>query len=129
MPRSIVLALVGILTLAPAAITQEKRPPNIVHILADDVGYDDFSCFGSKHIATPNIDKLAKAGKKFTSFYAPNSYCTPSRAAMLTGCYAQRVGLVKVLFPNDKTGLHPSELTIASLLRRLGYRCALIGKW
>jgi arylsulfatase A len=108
---------------------KEKRPPNIIHILADDVGYDDFSCFGSKVISTPNIDKLAKNGKKLTSFYAPNSYCTPSRAAMLTGCYAQRVGLVKVLFPNDKFGLHPSELTIANLLKRLGYSTALIGKW
>jgi arylsulfatase A-like enzyme len=126
------IAAIGLALLAifgPTAVAQEKRPPNIIHILADDVGYDDFSCFGSKVISTPNIDKLAKAGKKFTSFYAPNSYCTPSRAAMLTGCYAQRVGLVQVLFPNDKKGLHPSELTIAHLLRRLGYATALIGKW
>lgn len=128
MARSLFAALIC-LTFTSGLAAQEKRPPNIIHILADDVGYDDFSCFGSKHISTPNIDKLAKAGKKFTSFYAPNSYCTPSRAAMLTGCYAQRVGLVKVLFPNDKNGLQPSELTIANLLRRLGYATALIGKW
>ena len=123
------LALAVVLSLATNLVAQEKRRPNIIHLLADDVGYDDFSCFGSKVISTPNIDKLAKNGKKLTSFYAPNSYCTPSRAAMLTGCYAQRVGLVRVLFPNDKVGLHPSELTIANLLRRLGYRTALIGKW
>ena len=122
-------ALTILFLFATNLVAQEKRPPNIIHLLADDVGYDDFSCFGSKVISTPNIDKLAKNGKKLTSFYAPNSYCTPSRAAMLTGCYAQRVGLVKVLFPNDKVGLHPSELTIANLLRRLGYRTALIGKW
>jgi arylsulfatase A-like enzyme len=108
---------------------QEKRPPNIIHILGDDIGYDDFSCFGSKVIATPNIDNLAKNGMKLTSFYAPHPYCTPSRAAILTGCYAQRVGCPKVLFPNDRSGLHASELTIANLLRRLGYRTALIGKW
>ncbi len=118
-----------LLVVASSLGAQEKRPPNIVHILADDVGYDDFSCFGSKVIATPNIDKLAKNGIKLTSFYAPNSYCTPSRAAMLTGCYAQRVGTVKVLFPNDKNGLNAKELTIANLLKRLGYRTALIGKW
>jgi arylsulfatase A len=123
------LALAVLFIVATNLLAQEKRPPNIIHLLADDVGYDDFSCFGSKVISTPNIDKLAKNGKKLASFYAPNSYCTPSRAAMLTGCYAQRVGLVKVLFPNDKVGLHPSELTIANLLRRLGYRTALIGKW
>jgi arylsulfatase A-like enzyme len=119
----------GFVSNSTAFCGDSAKKPNVIIILADDVGYDDFSCFGSKHIATPNIDKLAKAGKKFTSFYAPNSNCTPSRAAMLTGCYAQRVGLVKVLFPNDKNGLHPSELTIANLLRRVGYATALIGKW
>src|SRR2546428_8832506 len=103
------------LSFASDLSAQEKRPPNIIHILGDDIGYDDFSCFGSKVISTPNIDKLAKSGMKLTSFYAPHPYCTPSRAAMLTGCYAQRVGCPKVLFPNDKTGLHASELTIANL--------------
>src|SRR5262245_53111969 len=106
-----------------------KRPPNIIHILADDVGYDDIGCFGSKVIATPNLDRLAKQGMKFTSFYAPHPYCTPSRAAMLTGCYAQRVGLQKVLFPIDKTGISSRETTIATILKLLGYRTMLIGKW
>ena len=128
MIRGLLAALICV-TLATTLGAQEKRPPNIIHILGDDIGYDDFSCFGSKVIATPNIDKLARDGKKFTSFYAPHPYCTPSRAAMLTGCYAQRVGCPKVLFPNDKTGLHPTELTIANLLRRLGYATGLIGKW
>ena len=112
-----------------AAAQLAKRPPSIIHILADDVGYDDIGCFGSKVIATPNLDKLAKQGMRFTSFYAPHPYCTPSRAAILTGCYAQRVGLPKVLFPNDTVGLHAGEITIAQLLKRLGYRTALIGKW
>lgn len=113
----------------PGFAQEKKRPPNIIHIVGDDIGFDDFSCFGSKVIATPHIDKIAKNGMKLTSFYAPHPYCTPSRAAILTGCYAQRVGCPKVLFPNDKSGLHASELTIANLLRRLGYRTGLIGKW
>jgi arylsulfatase A-like enzyme len=129
MLRHILLAIALCFSFTPGLSAQPKRPPNIIHILGDDIGYDDFSCFGSKVIATPNIDKLAKNGKKFTSFYAPHPYCTPSRAAILTGCYAQRVGCPKVLFPNDKTGLHPSEITIAALLRRLGYATGLIGKW
>ena len=125
----ILFATLLLLGLSSNLFAQEKRPPNIIHILGDDIGYDDFSCFGSKVIATPNLDKLAKNGMKLTSFYAPHPYCTPSRAAILTGCYAQRVGCPKVLFPNDKSGLHASEVTIANLLRRLGYRTALIGKW
>jgi arylsulfatase A len=122
--------LLAILACQGRAVAQPvKRPPNIIHILADDVGYDDIGCFGSKVIVTPNLDKLAKQGMRFTSFYAPHQYCTPSRAAILTGCYAQRVGLPKVLFPNDKVGLHANEITIAQLLKRFGYSTALIGKW
>jgi arylsulfatase A-like enzyme len=123
------MVLLTLSLVAPAHAQDRKRPPNIVHILADDVGYDDFSCYGSRHISTPNIDRLARKGIRFTSFYAPHSYCTPSRAAMLTGCYAARVGLTRVLFPNDRQGISAGEITIASLLRRLGYATGLIGKW
>lgn len=123
------IALVLLFTAAPVLSAQERRPPNIIHIVADDVGYDDLSCFGSQHIDTPNLDKLAKQGVKLTSFYTPHPYCTPSRAAFITGCYAQRVGLPAVLFPNNTHGLNASEITIAELLRQRGYRCALIGKW
>src|SRR5262245_39432355 len=123
-------ALLTILACQSHAVAQPaKRPPNIIHILADDVGYDDIGCFGSKVIATPNLDKLAKQGMRFTSFYAPHPYCTPSRAALLTGCYAQRVGMPKVLFPNDKQGINSKETTIAALLKALGYATGLIGKW
>jgi arylsulfatase A-like enzyme len=100
-----------------------------VHIVADDVGWDDLSCFGSKDIATPNLDRLAAQGARLTSFYAPHSTCTPTRAAILTGCYAQRVGLPRVLFPTDRTGLAAEERTIAELLRDAGYATACIGKW
>jgi arylsulfatase A len=105
------------------------RPPNIIHIIGDDVGYDDLSCFGAKDIHTPQLDRLAAQGMKFTSFYAPSSTCTPSRAALLTGCYAQRVGCPQVLFPYSKTGLSSNEITIGELLKGRGYATAVIGKW
>src|SRR5262245_23064336 len=129
MKRALLACLIVCAVPGGLLAVEKKRPPNIVHILADDVGYDDFGCYGGKHTPTPNVDRLAKGGIRFTSFYAPHPYCTPSRAAIVTGCYAQRVGLPRVLFPNDTVGLHPSEITIAELLRRLGYRTALIGKW
>lgn len=110
-------------------LSAQDRPPNIIHILADDVGYDDIGCFGSKDISTPHLDAMAKEGMKFTSFYAPHSTCTPSRAALMTGCYAPRVGLPNVLFPNSKIGLSELEITIASLLKSRGYATACIGKW
>ena len=93
------------------------------------MGYDDLSCYGAPKIKTPNLDKLAADGVRFTSFYAPSPMCTPSRAAMLTGCYAQRVGLQRILFPNDNIGLSDSEITIGQLLKAKGYATALIGKW
>jgi arylsulfatase A-like enzyme len=114
---------------AVARAQAPQRPPNIVHVIADDVGWDDLSCFGSKDIATPNLDRLATQGARLTSFYAPHSTCTPTRAAILTGCYAQRVGLPRVLFPTDRTGLAAEERTIAEVLRDAGYATACIGKW
>jgi arylsulfatase A len=122
--RQLSLCLVlGFINAAQAAA------PNIVHIIGDDVGYDDLSCFGAKDIQTPNLDRLAAAGMKFTSFYAPSPVCTASRAAILTGCYAQRVGLPNVLFPHSRQGLHSNEVTIAELLKSRGYTTAVIGKW
>jgi len=108
---------------------QATRPPNIVHIVGDDVGYDDIGCFGAPKIKTPNLDKLAARGARFTSFYAPSPTCTPTRAALMTGCYAERVGVNRVLFPNDNIGLHPDEVTIAELLKTKGYATACVGKW
>src|SRR5262245_25960180 len=109
------LALLALL-LGGAAPADEKV--NIIHIIGHDVGYDDLSCFGSKDIATRNLDAFAKEGIRLTSFYAPSSTCTPSRAAILTGRYPNRVqGCERVLFPNDKQGIEASEVTIATLLR------------
>ena len=112
---------------------QKTKKPNIIHILADDVGFDDIGCFGSKDIKTPNIDALADNGMKFTSFYAPHGTSTPSRAALLTGRYAPRVnngtGLY-VLFPHSETGLEDElEVTITELLKEEGYVTGLYGKW
>ncbi|MBA3482860.1 MAG: sulfatase [Pirellulales bacterium] len=104
-------------------------PPNIILLLADDVGYDDLSCYGATKIKTPNIDQLAAEGRRFTSYYAPGAVCTPTRAALMTGCYAQRVGLPSVLYPQSNIGLNADETTIAELLRSRGYATACIGKW
>ena len=120
-------ACCGLAATIPAQGT--PRRPNIVHIVADDIAWDDLSCYGAKDIATPNLDRLAAAGMRFTSFYAPHSTCTPTRAAILTGGYAQRVSLPRVLFPTDRTGLAAAETTIAELLRDAGYATACIGKW
>lgn len=111
----------------------ESKRPNIIHILMDDVGYDDLSCFGSPDIKTPNIDVLAENGMKFTDFYAPHGTSTPSRAALLTGRYAPRVNRgtgLSVLFPHTPYGLEDEdEVCIAELLKTQGYTTGLIGKW
>lgn len=111
----------------------ETNRPNIIHILMDDVGYDDLSCYGSTDIKTPNIDAIAANGVRCTDFYAPHGTSTPSRAALLTGRYAPRVndgtGL-SVLFPHTKAGLEPDkEITITKLLKEQGYTTGLFGKW
>jgi arylsulfatase A len=123
------LALLAALAGSPQAAPEGK--PNIIHILVDDVGYDDLSCFGAKDVQTPNVDQLAKEGVRLTSFHAPHSTCTPTRAAILTGRYAARVaGCTRVLFPHDKEGLASGkEITIGALLKQQGYATAVVGKW
>ena len=104
--------------------------PNFIIIFTDDQGYGDLGCFGSETIETPNIDRLAKEGRKFTSFMVASPVCTPSRAALLTGCYPKRVGMHQhVLFPTSTKGLNPSEHTIADHLKSQGYATACFGKW
>ncbi len=103
--------------------------PNFVIIFADDQGYQDVGCFGSPHINTLNLDRMAAEGMRFTDFYSAASVCSPSRAALLTGCYPPRVGITKVLFPRDNIGLNPKEITIADALKSRGYACACVGKW
>ena len=104
--------------------------PNFVIVFTDDQGYGDLGCFGSETIRTPHLDQLAKEGRKFTSFMVASPVCTPSRAALLTGCYPKRVGLHQhVLFPGSTHGLNPDEHTLADHLKSLGYATAAFGKW
>ena len=111
-----------------AALTGEK--PNFIVIFIDDLGYGDLGCFGSSSIRTPHIDRLGEEGRIFTSFVSASSVCTPSRAALLTGNYPKRIGLANgVLFPTSRTGLNPSEHTIADHLKQQGYATACFGKW
>jgi arylsulfatase A-like enzyme len=102
--------------------------PNFVIILIDDMGYGDIGPFGSKLNRTPNLDRMANEGMRLTSFYAA-PVCTPSRAQMMTGCYAKRVSMPNVIFPACPAGLSPKEHTVASLLKRQGYVTMAIGKW
>ncbi len=104
------------------------RLPNIVFIYCDDLGYGDLGCYGSK-IRTPNIDRMASEGVRFTQFYSANPVCSPSRAALLTGRYPTRAGVPRVLFPYDKVGLPDSETTIAQMLKPKGYKTMCVGKW
>jgi len=109
-------------------------PPNILLINCDDLGYGDLGCYGSSCNRTPAIDRMAAEGLRLTDFYAPSPVCSPSRGAMLTGCYPPRIGFGSfdgrgVLFPGDAFGLSADETTIAQLLREKGYRTKIVGKW
>ena len=121
------LALALILTPVRQAVAQS--PPNIVLLFADDLGYGDLSSYGSPTILTPNLDRLATEGIKLTSFYAAAPACTPSRAALLTGRYAIRMGLANVLMPEAEIGMPSEELTLAEALRKQGYATGMVGKW
>jgi len=104
--------------------------PNVVLIMADDMGWADPACYGSKLNVTPNLDRLAKEGTRFTSFYATQAVCTSSRVALLSGCYPNRLGLGgTALPPNSKLGLSTSEESLGSLLRKAGYHTGVVGKW
>lgn len=138
------LALLPLTLAAPlntSAATTETRP-NIIVMLADDLGYNDLGCYGQKRIRTPNLDRMAQEGARFTDFYVASSICSPSRAALLTGSYPQRVGLGvcsrvmngkivpwHVLYPNSQQGLNPAEVTIPEILKQQGYATGMVGKW
>jgi len=126
---SFVFSLLLITQGCHAADSAENRPPNIVIIFADDMGYADLSCYGSKICTTPNLDALAKRGMRFTSFYVSEAVCSASRSSMMTGCYAQRVSIHGALGPSSEVGLNPDETTIAEVVKPLGYATCAIGKW
>src|SRR6266566_1825290 len=107
----------------------EPSRPNFVIIFTDDQGYQDVGCFGSPNIKTPNLDRMAREGMRFTDFYVGQPVCTASRAALLTGCYPNRIGLLGALGPKSKAGISDKELTIAQVLKTRGYATAIFGKW
>ncbi len=111
-----------------AGLAQAARP-NIVLIFCDDLAYADVGCFGAQGYRTPNIDRLARQGSKFTSFYVAQPVCSASRASLLTGCYANRIGIHGALGPHSKTGISDREVTLGGLLRGQGYATAIVGKW
>lgn len=114
---------------SPAVERPGDRLPNFIFILVDDLGYADIGPFGSVRNRTPHLDRMAKEGRKFTCFYAA-PVCSPSRAALMTGCYPKRVlPIPQVLWPGAAVGLNPEEYTVAELLKKRGYATACIGKW
>src|SRR5690349_3181 len=105
------------------------RPPNVVIIFCDDMGYADVGCYGARGYQTPNIDRLARQGMRFTDFYVAQAVCSASRAAQLTGCHPGRIGIQGALGPNSRIRLHSNEVTLAELLKARGYATAIYGKW
>jgi len=130
--KSIIRPLLLLIALA-AASTAQDRPPNVVVILGDDIGYGDIGVFGHPTIKTPHLDRMAREGQKWTSFYAAASVCTPSRAGLLTGRLPIRSGMmhsrIRVLFPESRSGLQQSEVTIAEMLKQKDYATGHVGKW
>ena len=145
--RTVALLLLLVLVAPFCSAEPPAKHPNIIVILADDLGYNDLGCYGSPLIKTPNLDQMAKEGVRFTSFYVGAPVCSPSRAAFLTGCYPARVGMgddlanqpvygdktiksyVKVIHSGSKLGLNPNETIIPEVLKRAGYFNGMIGKW
>ena len=141
--RTFVAALLFLSCFSLPTFAANTRPPNIVFLLTDDQGYHDLSCYGAPTIKTPRIDQMAAEGVKFTDFYVAAPVCTPSRAAIMTGCYPQRIGMClippepeqnrplpkDVLWARSKYGLNPSEITMPKLLKTKGYVTQMYGKW
>lgn len=134
------LVTIALLLLLPGVATAATEKPNVIIIFTDDQGYADVGAFGSVNIKTPNLDRMAAEGMKFTDFYVPAPVCTPSRAGLLTGCYPQRLSMAVmprgtsggtglVLFPNSPGGIHSDEITIPEMLKEEGYATAMVGKW
>lgn len=110
-------------------VKKPDGPPNIVLIFTDDQGYQDVGVFGSLDIKTPNLDQMAKDGVRLTNFYSAQPICSASRAGILTGCYPNRIGIHNALGPGSKVGINASETTIAEMLKSIGYKTAIYGKW
>ncbi len=113
----------------PLLAAKNGKPPNVVIIFIDDMGYADIGPFGAKAYPTPHLDRMAKEGRKFTDFYVTQAVCSASRAGLLTGCYNVRVGILGALGPKATHGINSDEVTIAEICKQKGYATACYGKW
>ena len=133
MPLFILALVLLFATIVSAADQSLSKPdankPNIVIIYIDDMGYADIGPFGAKGYDTPHLDRMAAEGMKFTSFYSAQAVCSASRTALMTGCYANRLGISGALGPHSKVGISDKEMTIAQLCKQRGYATAIFGKW
>jgi arylsulfatase A len=123
------LGIVASLLSQPATAADSPRSPNVVIIFTDDQGYGDVGCYGAKGFTTPNLDRLAREGIRFTDFYVAQPVCSASRTALLTGCYPNRLGIVGALGPKDRHGIHDAETTLGQLCKSRDYATAIFGKW
>jgi arylsulfatase A-like enzyme len=126
--RRITSCCVVWLSFAPLAAAADG-PPNVVIIYCDDLGYGDIGPFGAKGYETPNLDRMARDGIRFTRFYVAQAVCSASRAALLTGCYPNRIGIRGALGPGAKVGISDDEVTLAEVVKQRGYATAIFGKW
>jgi arylsulfatase A len=123
------LSLCALLAFVPLCVLAEQKTPNVVLIYVDDMGYSDLGCYGAKGWETPNIDRVAKGGIRFTDFYVSQPVCSASRTSLLTGCYANRLGIHGALGPKATHGIADSETTMAEMFRTKGYATHMVGKW
>ena len=131
MKRSQLLIAIIFLFITATAQTKKTNTPNIIFILADDLGYADLGCYGQQKTETPNLDKMAAAGMKFTQFYSGSTVCAPARTTLMTGLHTGHTPIRgnKTFEPEGQTPLEENVVTIANLLQKSGYRTAAFGKW
>lgn len=122
-------SLIPLLLCLPAIAQDNQRPPNVVVIFMDDMGYADIGAFGAQDYSTPHLDQMASEGRIFTDFYVTQAVCSASRAGLLTGCYNVRVGILGALGPSSPIGIHEDEVTLAEVCRQAGMATACFGKW
>lgn len=130
--KNYLLLILLLIILSPAQVFSQKNSvasPNIVLIFLDDMGNGDLSLTGATNYTTPSIDKMGMDGIRFTNFLSAQAVCSASRAALLTGCYPNRIGFSGALFPNSPIGINSSEVTLAELVKQKGYATGMVGKW